>query len=91
MPLDPSYFDYPHRSYGMDHDFYDWSMLTDRKPVEWPGKAELPISDMPALQISFTQALHENEGDEPRQLELHFHKKFPSEIKEACLEFASRQ
>jgi peptidoglycan/xylan/chitin deacetylase (PgdA/CDA1 family) len=37
MPLDPSYLEYPHRSYGMDHDRYDWSMLTDRKPVAWPG------------------------------------------------------
>ncbi|MEM1412241.1 MAG: polysaccharide deacetylase family protein [Pseudomonadota bacterium] len=36
MSLDKSYFDYPHRSYGMDHDLYDWSMLTDRKPVRWP-------------------------------------------------------
>ena len=34
MPLDPSYFDYPHRSYGMDHDYYDWSMLADRQPVK---------------------------------------------------------
>jgi len=37
MSLDKSYFDYPHRSYGMDHDLYDWSMLTDRTPVQWPG------------------------------------------------------
>jgi peptidoglycan/xylan/chitin deacetylase (PgdA/CDA1 family) len=50
MPLDPSYFDYPHRSYGMDHDFYDWSMLTDRKPVEWPGKARVAVWVNVALQ-----------------------------------------
>ena len=37
MPLDESYYDYPHRSYGMDHDRYDWSMLTERNAVEWPG------------------------------------------------------
>ena len=43
MPLDPSYFDYPHRSYGMDHDYYDWSMLVDRKPVEWPGGNKLAL------------------------------------------------
>ena len=41
MPLDPSYLEYPHRSYGMDHGRYDWSMLTDRKPVEWPGGKRL--------------------------------------------------
>ncbi|MFW2404388.1 MAG: polysaccharide deacetylase family protein [Gammaproteobacteria bacterium] len=43
MPLDPSYFDYPHRSYGMDHDSYDWSMLVDRQPVEWPGDKRLAL------------------------------------------------
>lgn len=43
MPLDPSYFDYPHRSYGMDHDYYDWSMLTDRKPVSWPDGARVAL------------------------------------------------
>jgi len=43
MPLDPSYFDYPHRSYGMDHDYYDWSMLVDREPVEWPGGNQLAL------------------------------------------------
>jgi len=43
MPLDPSYFDYPHRSYGMDHDYYDWSMLVDREPVEWPGGNKLAL------------------------------------------------
>jgi len=50
MPLDPTYFDYPHRSYGMDHDFYDWSMLADRKPVEWPGKARVALWVNVALQ-----------------------------------------
>ncbi|MBT8442677.1 MAG: polysaccharide deacetylase family protein [Gammaproteobacteria bacterium] len=43
MPLDPSYFEYPHRSYGMDHDYYDWSMLADREPVEWPGGNKLAL------------------------------------------------
>jgi peptidoglycan/xylan/chitin deacetylase (PgdA/CDA1 family) len=43
MPLDPDYFDYPHRSYGMDHDFYDWSMLADRKPVTWPENARVAL------------------------------------------------
>ena len=43
MPLDPSYLEYPHRSYGMDHDRYDWSMLADRKPVEWPGGKRLAL------------------------------------------------
>lgn len=50
MPLDKSYLDYPHRSYGMDHDQYDWSMLTDRKPVAWPDGAKLAVWVNVALQ-----------------------------------------
>ena len=43
MPLDPSYLEYPHRHYGMDHDHYDWSMLVSRKPVKWPNKAKIAL------------------------------------------------
>jgi allantoinase len=43
MPLDPSYLEYPHRSYGMDHDLYDWSMMVSRKPVAWPNKARIAL------------------------------------------------
>lgn len=50
MPLDPSYLEYPHRSYGMDHDRYEWSMLTDRKPVVWPGGKRLALWVNVALQ-----------------------------------------
>ncbi len=50
MPLDNSYLEYPHRSYGMDHDYYDWSMLVDRKPVRWPGDARLALWVNVALQ-----------------------------------------
>ena len=50
MALDDTYFDYPHRSYGMDHDWYDWSMLVDRKPVEWPDGKHLAVWVNVALQ-----------------------------------------
>ena len=33
--LDPGYFDYPQRSYGMDHERYQWSMLRNRPSVTW--------------------------------------------------------
>jgi peptidoglycan/xylan/chitin deacetylase (PgdA/CDA1 family) len=35
--LDPVCMEYPKRHYGMDHDRYAWSMLTDRKAVKWPN------------------------------------------------------
>ncbi len=50
MTLDPDYLEYPQRRYGMDHDLYDWSMLTDRKPVSWPGGKRLALWVNVALQ-----------------------------------------
>lgn len=50
MPLDKSYLEYPHRSYGMDHDHYDWSMLTDRRRISWPGEGKLALWVNVALQ-----------------------------------------
>lgn len=43
MALDRAYLQYPHRSYGMDHKRYDWSMLADRKPVRWPENNKLAL------------------------------------------------
>jgi allantoinase len=41
--LPDDYLHYPHRSYGMDHDRYSWSMLQNRQPVKWPNGASLAI------------------------------------------------
>lgn len=43
MTLDKEHLEYPHRSYGMDHDRYPWSMLSDRPAVTWPGGAKLAL------------------------------------------------
>lgn len=43
MALDDSFLEYPRRQYGMDHDRYDWSMLSQRPPVTWPGGARLAL------------------------------------------------
>jgi allantoinase len=43
MALDKEYLDYPLRRRGMDHDRYDWSMLSERQPVAWPGGAKLAL------------------------------------------------
>ncbi|MDG1437700.1 MAG: polysaccharide deacetylase family protein [Emcibacteraceae bacterium] len=51
MPLDKSYLEYPHRSHGMDHDRYDWSMLTDRKAVNWPNGKKLALWVNVSLQF----------------------------------------
>jgi allantoinase len=43
MALDQAHLDYPQRRYGMDHDRYDWSMLSERPPVTWPGAKPLAV------------------------------------------------
>jgi len=41
--LDESYLEYPNRSYGMDHERYDWSLMANRSPIEWPGGKTLAL------------------------------------------------
>lgn len=43
MVLDQTFMEYPMRRYGMDHDRYEWSMLTTRKPVVWPDEKKLAL------------------------------------------------
>ncbi|MDO6841779.1 polysaccharide deacetylase family protein [Paraglaciecola chathamensis] len=43
MALDKSYLEYSHRSHGMDHNRYDWSMLTDRPKITWPDGKKLAL------------------------------------------------
>jgi allantoinase len=43
MALDAAHLDYPQRRYGMDHERYEWSMLTQRPPVRWPGDKPLAV------------------------------------------------
>ncbi|WP_350291527.1 polysaccharide deacetylase family protein [uncultured Croceitalea sp.] len=41
--LDSDYLKYPERSYGMDHDRYEWSMLQNRKKVTWPNGKKIAL------------------------------------------------
>ncbi len=43
MSLDDTYLEYPMRRYGMDHELYEWSMLTERAPVNWPQGKKLAL------------------------------------------------
>ena len=49
MSLPADYLQYPKRRYGMDHDRYAWSMLTQRPRVNWPGGARVALWIVPAL------------------------------------------
>ena len=42
-PVGEEYLEYPMRRAGMDHDRYQWSMLTDRRPVVWPDGKKLAV------------------------------------------------
>ena len=50
MSLDREHLEYPARRYGMDHDRYDWSILSERKPVQWPQEKRLALWVNVALQ-----------------------------------------
>lgn len=50
MSLDASYLEYPKRGRGMDHDYYPYSSLFDRKPVQWPGDKKLLICPVISLE-----------------------------------------
>lgn len=43
MTLPDDYLKYPKRKHGMDHDLYPWSNLFERKPVSWPGRADVAL------------------------------------------------
>lgn len=43
MSVDKSILEYHARRYGMDHDRYKWSMLSDRPRINWPNQAKLAV------------------------------------------------
>ena len=48
--ISDDYLKYPKRRYGMDHDRYDWSELSKRKPIHWPGGARVALWVTVSLQ-----------------------------------------
>ena len=50
MSLDPSYLEYPKRRRGMDHDYYPYSNIFERKPLQWPDKKKLLIWPVVSLE-----------------------------------------
>ena len=43
MTLEKEYLEYPKRMYGMDHNFFDWSILQKRKKIIWPNNARVAV------------------------------------------------
>ena len=51
MTLPKSYFDYPFRRPGMDHERYPYSNLFKRRPMQWPGGARVALWIVPTLEF----------------------------------------
>ncbi|MBU2954780.1 polysaccharide deacetylase family protein [Marinobacter sp. F3R08] len=51
MTLDKNYLEYSKRSYGHDHNRFQWSMLTDRPPVQWGNGKTLAVWINTSLQF----------------------------------------
>jgi len=51
MTLRDDYLQYPNRRYGMDHDFFEWSILQQRDPIVWPNGAKIAIWVSYALEF----------------------------------------
>jgi peptidoglycan/xylan/chitin deacetylase (PgdA/CDA1 family) len=51
VTLPKSYFDYPFRRPGMDHERYAYSNLFERKPMQWPGGARVALWIVPTLEF----------------------------------------
>ena len=51
MALDNDYLEYPRRSYGNDHNRYDWSMLADRPSIQWENGKRLAVWINTSLQF----------------------------------------
>jgi hypothetical protein len=51
MAIDAAYFEYPHRSYGMDQPFYPYSSVFDRPPITWPNGARVALVVAPQLEF----------------------------------------
>jgi peptidoglycan/xylan/chitin deacetylase (PgdA/CDA1 family) len=51
MTLPSTYFEYPFRRPGMDHERYAYSNLFDRRPVRWPDGARIALWIVPTLEF----------------------------------------
>ncbi len=51
MTLDKEYMEYPKRKYGMDHEWYGWTMQPDRPKVSWPAGNKMALFVVVALEF----------------------------------------
>lgn len=85
MSLDASYLDYPKRRLGMDHDYYPYSSLFDRKPVQWPGDKRLLI--WPVISLEYFPMVP---NDDPFRAPGHMQTAYPDYRHYTAREYGTR-
>lgn len=85
MTLDPSYLDYPQRRRGMDHDYYPYSSLFDRKPVQWPDGKKLLI--WPVISLEYFPMVP---NDDPFRAPGHMQTAYPDYRHYTAREYGTR-
>ena len=58
MTLDASYLEYSQRKQGMDHEYYPYSKLSDRKPVQWTAGKKLMV--WPVISLEYFPMIPSN-------------------------------
>jgi len=85
MSLDPSYLDYPKRRRGMDHGYYPYSSLFDRKPVQWPDDKKLLI--WPVISLEYFPMVP---NDDPFRAPGHMQTAYPDYRHYTAREYGTR-
>ncbi len=85
MSLDASYLDYPKRRRGMDHDYYPYSSLFDRKPVHWPNYKRLLI--WPVISLEYFPMVP---NDDPFRAPGHMQTAYPDYRHYTAREYGTR-
>jgi allantoinase len=85
MSLDPSYLEYPKRRRGMDHDYYPFSNIFERKPLQWPDARKLLI--WPVVSLEYFPMVP---NDDPFRAPGHMQTAYPDYRHYTAREYGSR-
>ncbi|MEP2990530.1 MAG: polysaccharide deacetylase family protein [Parasphingorhabdus sp.] len=85
MSLDSSYLEYPKRGRGMDHDYYPYSNIFERAPIEWPDGNKLLI--WPVISLEWFPIIP---SDEPFRAPGHMQTAYPDYRHYTAREYGTR-
>src|SRR5690606_40701651 len=85
MSLDPSYLEYPKRRRGMDHEYYDYSIMHQRPPVTWTDEKKLLI--WPVISLEYFPMVPQ---DQPFRAPGHMQTAYPDYRHYTAREYGTR-